>query len=124
VKIAVVGLQNRAHFRQRSCSERAETRTERTVHHRGQVRPLQVTTTVTPLERNRVDDSISNLEGELAKDPPINHRRRAKMIFSDKDLRSAEFVLRTPGWLTCVQKERPVFQAKAAGDLETCVRFT
>src|SRR5258707_1015086 len=62
---------------------------------------VQIQTTVTPLERNRVGINIAVTEGDTAKIRGIN--LVGAKAFSEKELLS-EFVLRTPGWLTWYTK--------------------
>ena len=62
---------------------------------------MQITTTVTPLERNRVAINFNIAEGEVAKIRQINIV--GNKVFSDKDLLDL-FVLSTPGLLTWYSK--------------------
>ena len=74
------------------------------------------TTTVTPLERNRVAINFTIDEGEVAKIREINIV--GNKAFSEKELLDL-FVLRTPGWLTWYTKNDQYSKQKLSGDLET-----
>jgi outer membrane protein insertion porin family len=76
---------------------------------------VQVTTTVTPLERNRVAVNFAIDEGEVAKIKSINIVGNQE--FREKDLLEV-FVLRTPGWLTWYTKNDQYSRQKLQGDLE------
>src|SRR5581483_2147767 len=81
---------------------------------------VEITTTVTPLERNRVAINFSIVEGVAAKIRQIhfvgNH------VFSDDEL-ADQFVLRTPGLLTWYSKNDQYSKPKLEGDLETLRSF-
>src|SRR6185436_6010111 len=79
-----------------------------------------ITTTVTPLERNRVAINFDISEGEVAKIRQINIVGNS--VFKDKVLRD-EFVLRTPGWLTWYSKNDQYSKPKLQGDLEALRSF-
>jgi outer membrane protein insertion porin family len=81
---------------------------------------VDVQTTVTPLERNRVGINFTVKEGEVAKIKGINIVGAS--AFSEKDL-LAEFVLRTPGWITWYTKHDQYSRQKLAGDLESLRSF-
>lgn len=76
----------------------------------------QITTTVTPLERNRVGINFSVDEGNIAKIKQINIVGAS--AFKEADLLDL-FVLRTPGWLTWYTKNDQYSKQKLSGDLET-----
>src|SRR5256886_4059964 len=76
---------------------------------------VEIQTTVTPLERNRVGINIAVTEGEVAKIRGIN--LVGAKAFSEKELLN-EFVLRTPGWLTWYTKHDRYSREKLSGDLE------
>ncbi|MBL8488759.1 MAG: outer membrane protein assembly factor BamA [Rhodocyclaceae bacterium] len=80
----------------------------------------EITTTVTPLERNRVGINFAIDEGQIAKIRQINIVGAA--AFSEKDLLD-EFVLRTPGLLTWYTKNDQYSKQKLAGDLEKLRSF-
>ena len=103
----------------RALLERAERELKNQYISRGKY-GVQVTTTVTPLERNRVALNFDISEGEVAKIRGINIV--GNKIFSDKDLVS-EFVLRTPGWLTWYSKNDQYSKPKLQADLENLRSF-
>ena len=98
----------------RALVERAEQELKRQYLSRGYY-SVNVTTTVTPLERNRVGISFSIEEGDVAKIRQINIIG-AKEI-PEKDLLEI-FELRTPGWFTWYTKNDQYSKQKLAGDLE------
>ena len=79
-----------------------------------------ITTTLTPLERNRVAINFDISEGQVAKIRQINIVGNS--VFKDKALRD-EFVLRTPGWLTWYSKNDQYSKPKLQGDLEALRTF-
>ena len=79
-----------------------------------------ITTTVTPLERNRVAVNFDISEGQVAKIRQINIVGNS--VYKDKALRD-EFVLRTPGWLTWYSKNDQYSKPKLQGDLEALRTF-
>jgi outer membrane protein insertion porin family len=81
---------------------------------------VQIQTTVTPLERNRVGINIAVTEGDVAKIRGIN--LVGAKAFREKELLS-EFVLRTPGWLTWYTKHDRYSREKLSGDLENLRAF-
>src|SRR5919109_3153538 len=81
---------------------------------------VQIQTTVTPLERNRVGINIAVTEGDIAKIRGIN--LVGTKAFSEKEL-LGEFVLRTPGWLTWYTKSDRYSREKLSGDLENLRAF-
>jgi outer membrane protein insertion porin family len=81
---------------------------------------VQIQTTVTPLERNRVGINIAVTEGDIAKIRGIN--LVGAKAFSERELLS-EFVLRTPGWLTWYTKADRYSREKLSGDLENLRAF-
>jgi outer membrane protein insertion porin family len=81
---------------------------------------VTITTTVTPLERNRVGISFNVDEGEVAKIHQINII--GNQAFSEKELLEL-FVLRTPGWLTWYTKNDQYSRQKLQGDLESLRSF-
>ncbi|MBL79623.1 MAG: outer membrane protein assembly factor BamA [Nitrosomonadaceae bacterium] len=76
---------------------------------------VKITTTITPLERNRVGLNFSIDEGEVAKIRKIN-------IVGSKAFRERELVglfsLRTPGLLTWITSDDQYSKQKLSGDLE------
>lgn len=99
----------------RALVERAEQELKRQYLSRGHY-AAQITTTVTPLERNRVAINFGVDEGEIARIKQINIVGAG--AFAEKDLLDL-FVLRTPGWLTWYTKNDQYSKQKLSGDLET-----
>ena len=81
---------------------------------------VDVTTTVTPLERNRVSLAFNITEGEVAKIRDINII--GAKAFKEKELLSL-FELRTPGWFTWISKNDQYSKQKLTADLETLRSF-
>ena len=81
---------------------------------------VQIVTTVTPLERNRVGISFSISEGRVAKIRQINFV--GNHVFSDKSLRG-EFSLTTPGLMTWYTKSDQYSKPKLQADLESIRSF-
>ena len=99
----------------RSLVERAEQELKRQYLSQGYY-AAQITTTVTPLERNRVGITFAVDEGDIAKIRQINIV--GATAFKEKDLLE-QFKLRTPGWLTWYTKNDQYSKQKLSGDLET-----
>ncbi len=98
----------------RSLLERAEQELKRQYLSRGKY-GAEITTTVTPLERNRVGINFTVHEGRVAKIREINIVGNEN--FKDSTLRGL-FQLRTPGWLTWYTKNDQYSRQKLAADLE------
>lgn len=98
----------------RSQLDRAEQELKRQYLVRGRYAML-VTTTVTPLERNRVAINFNVEEGDVAKIRQISII--GAKAFSEKDLIDL-FVLRTPGWMTWWSKHDQYSRQKLSADLE------
>ena len=99
----------------RAMVERAEQELKRQYLAQGHY-SVQVTTTITPLERNRVGVNFAVNEGDIAKIKQINIIGAGAIKESDLlDL----MVLRTPGWLTWYTKNDQYSKQKLSGDLET-----
>ncbi len=79
-----------------------------------------ITTTVTPLERNRVAINFNIVEGEVAKIRQINIV--GNHDFKEKELLD-QFVLTTPGWMSWFTKDDQYSKQKLAADLETLRSF-
>lgn len=103
----------------RSVLERAEQELKRQYVSRGKY-SATVTTTVTPLERNRVAISFNVVEGEVAKIRQISII--GAKVFREKDLIDL-FVLRTPGLMTWFSKHDQYSRQKLQADLETLRSF-
>jgi outer membrane protein insertion porin family len=99
----------------KSLLDRAEQELKRQYLTRGRY-AANVSTTVTPLERNRVSLNFSVEEGDAAKIRQItiigNH------AFSERELKR-QIELRTPGLFTWYSKADQYSRQKLAGDLET-----
>jgi outer membrane protein insertion porin family len=76
---------------------------------------VQIQTTVTPLERNRVGLNIAVTEGEVAKIRGINIV--GAEAFPESELLS-QMTLRTPGWLTWYTKHDRYAREKLSADIE------
>lgn len=76
---------------------------------------VQLTTDVTPLERNRVAIDITVVEGKTAKIKKVNIV--GNHTFDDKLLMDA-FQSRTGGWLSTFTKDNQYSRPKLSGDLE------
>jgi outer membrane protein insertion porin family len=109
-----VGLSESRIF-DRSLVERAEQELKRQYLSQGYY-AAQITTTVTPLERNRVGITFAVTEGDIAKIRQINIV--GAKSFKEKDLLEL-FNLRTPGWLTWYTKNDQYSKQKLSADLET-----
>ncbi|HMK13926.1 MAG TPA: outer membrane protein assembly factor BamA [Burkholderiales bacterium] len=79
-----------------------------------------VTTTVTPLERNRVAITFNISEGEVAKIRQINIV--GNHAFKEKELLDL-FTLTTPGWFTFFTKNDQYSKQKLSADIETLRSF-
>ncbi len=77
---------------------------------------VTITTTVTPLERNRVAVSFDISEGEIAKIRQINVI--GNEVIPEKDL-LAQLVLSTSGWMSWYSKNDQYSKQKLSADLET-----
>lgn len=94
--------------------DRAEQELKRQYLGRGRY-AVAITTTVTPLERNRVSINFTVDEGEVAKIRQINII--GAKAFREKDLIDL-FILRTPGWMTWWSKHDQYSRQKLSADLE------
>lgn len=98
----------------RAVVERAEQELKRQYLSRGYY-AANVTTTITPLERNRVGVNFRVEEGDIAKIRQINII--GNTIFKEKELQQ-QFTLRTPDWLSWYTKNDQYSKQKLSGDLE------
>jgi outer membrane protein insertion porin family len=103
----------------RSALERAEQELKSQYLGKGKY-GVQITTNVTPLERNRVAINFTVVEGEVAKIRAINIV--GNKVFKESELLDL-FVLRTPGWLTWYSKNDQYSRQKLEGDLENVRSF-
>ncbi|HWI12674.1 MAG TPA: outer membrane protein assembly factor BamA, partial [Burkholderiales bacterium] len=112
--LAQVGLAEGRIF-DKSLLDRAEQELKRQYLSRGKY-AVNVTTTVTPLERNRVALNFTIDEGDVAKIREI--RIIGANAFRERDLLS-QFFLRTPGIMTWYSKADQYSRQKLSADLET-----
>jgi outer membrane protein insertion porin family len=99
----------------RSVADRAEQELKRQYLTRGKY-AAEVTTTVTPLERNRVSVNFNVVEGDSSKIRQISII--GAKAFSERQLLGL-FVLREPGWFTWYSKQDQYSRQKLSADLET-----
>ena len=99
--------------------DRAEQELKRQYLGRGYY-AVNVSTTVTPLERNRVSINFNVEEGRVAKIRQIS-------VIGAQTFRESEllglFVLRTPGWLTWFSKHDQYSRQRLSADLESLRSF-
>jgi outer membrane protein insertion porin family len=103
----------------RSALDRAEQEMKRQYITKGKY-AAQVTTTVTPQERNRVAVNFNIVEGDSAKIARINIV--GNKAFTEAQLLS-EMTLTTPGWITWYTKNDQYSKQKLSADLETLKSF-
>ena len=99
----------------RSLLERAEQELRRQYLSRG-LYGVEVKTTVTPIERNRVNVSMAVNEGEISRIRSITFTGNS--VFSDSTLRGV-MELSTPNWLSWYTKRDQYSRQKLGADLET-----
>ncbi|MBP0597114.1 outer membrane protein assembly factor BamA [Herbaspirillum sp. LeCh32-8] len=99
----------------RSQVDRAEQELKRQYLSRG-LYGAKVTTTVTPVERNRVAITFTVDEGDVSRIKQINFV--GNKVFSDSTLRD-QIKLTTPGWFTWYTKADQYSKEKLQGDIET-----
>jgi outer membrane protein insertion porin family len=99
----------------KSLVERAEQELKRQYLSHG-LYGVQITTTVTPIERNRVNISFAIEEGDAARIKQIKFV--GNKVFSDSDLLK-QIKLSTPGWFTWYSKSDQYSKQKLSGDIET-----
>jgi outer membrane protein insertion porin family len=108
-----IGIAESRNF-DRSTLERAEQELKRQYLSRGKY-GVTITTTITPLERNRVSINFNVDEGDAAKIKQINIV--GAQAFREKDLQ-ALFELQTPNWISWYTKNDQYSKQKLAADLE------
>ncbi|MDR3390903.1 MAG: outer membrane protein assembly factor BamA [Sulfuriferula sp.] len=81
---------------------------------------VEIETTITPMERNRVAISFNVKDGDVAKIKEINIV--GNKAFTEKQLRD-QFQLRTPGWFTWYSKNDQYSKQKLSADLESLKSF-
>ena len=99
----------------RSLLDKVQLELERQYYSRGKY-GVKIETTVTPLERNRVDILIDVSEGSVAKIRQINIV--GNTVFDDETLLS-KFNQSTPNWLSFYTKDDQYSKQELAADLET-----
>lgn len=109
-----VGLTEARPF-DKALADRAEQELKRQYLNRSMY-GAQVVTTVTPIERNRVNLNFTVTEGEVAKIREL--RIVGNSAFSESTLKDL-FDLNTGGWLSWYTKSDRYSRAKLAADLET-----
>jgi outer membrane protein insertion porin family len=103
----------------RSAVDRAEQELKRQYLSRG-LYAAKITTTVTPVERNRVNVTFAVDEGEAARIKQINIV--GNKDFSDSAL-TEQLKLTTPGWFTWYTKNDQYSKAKLATDIDALRSF-
>ncbi|MDR2187270.1 MAG: outer membrane protein assembly factor BamA [Azonexus sp.] len=103
----------------RALLDKAEQELKRQYLSRGKY-AANITTTVTPLERNRVSINFNIEEGEAAKIRQINIV--GNQAFTEDTLLDL-FELRTPGWLTWYTKNDQYSRQKLGADIEKLKSF-
>ncbi len=99
--------------------DQAEQEIKRVYQSRGYY-ASQVTTTVTPLDRNRVGINFAVQEGEVAKIRAINFV--GNQVFKEQDLLEL-ITLRTPNWISWITKNDQYSKQKLSADLDTVRSF-
>lgn len=103
----------------RALLDKAEQELKRQYLSRGKY-AVEIKTTVTPLERNRVSINFTIDEGDAAKIKQINIV--GNQAFKEKELLEL-FQLQTPGWLTWYTKNDQYSKQKLSADLENLKSF-
>lgn len=103
----------------RSLLDKAEQELKRQYLSRGKY-AAEITTTITPLERNRVGINFNIVEGDAAKIRQINIV--GAKAFKEKELLGL-FELTTPGWMTWYSKNDQYSRQKLSADLEKLKSF-
>lgn len=103
----------------RALLDRAEQEIKRQYQAGGRY-SVQITATVTPLDRNRVSVNFAVEEGEVAKIRAINIV--GNQVFQEADLLEL-LSLTTPGWMTWYTKNDQYSRQRLAGDLDALRSF-
>ena len=103
----------------RSLLDKAEQELQRQYFNRGKY-AVEIKSTLTPLERNRVAVQFDVVEGSSAKIQQINIV--GNQAFKEKELLK-QFTSTTPGWLTWYTKNDQYSKSRLAGDLEALRSF-
>lgn len=99
--------------------DRASQEIKRLFFSRGKY-AVEIETTITPMERNRVAITFNIKDGDVSKIKNINIV--GNKAFTEKQLLD-QFQLRTPGWFTWYNKNDQYSKQKLAADLETLKSF-
>ena len=99
--------------------DRAEQELKRQYLSRG-LYGVQITTTVTPIERNRVNINFAVDEGDVSRIRQINIV--GNKAYSEKELRD-QIKLSTPGWFSWYTKSDQYSKQKLTGDIEALKSF-
>ncbi len=103
----------------RALLDKAEQELQRQYFNRGKY-AVEIKSTLTPLERNRVAVQFDVVEGDSAKIQQINVV--GNQAFKEKELLK-QFTSTTPGWLTWYTKNDQYSKSRLAGDLEALRSF-
>ncbi|HWR76880.1 MAG TPA: outer membrane protein assembly factor BamA [Thiobacillus sp.] len=103
----------------RALLDKAEQELQRQYFNRGKY-AVEIKSTLTPLERNRVAVQFDVVEGDSAKIQQINIV--GNQAFKEKTLLK-EFGSTTPGWLTWYTKNDQYSKSRLAGDIEALRSF-
>ena len=98
----------------RALLDKAEQELQRQYFNRGKY-AVEIKSTLTPLERNRVAVQFDVVEGDSAKIQQINIV--GNKAFKEKELLK-QFTSTTPGWLTWYTKNDQYSKSRLAGDIE------
>jgi outer membrane protein insertion porin family len=103
----------------RALLDKAEQELQRQYFNRGKY-AVEIKSTLTPLERNRVAVQFDVVEGDSAKIRQINIV--GNKTYTEKELLK-QFVSSTPGWLTWYTKNDQYSKSRLAGDIENLRSF-
>ncbi|MEW6589987.1 MAG: outer membrane protein assembly factor BamA [Pseudomonadota bacterium] len=103
----------------RAMLDKAEQELQRQYFNRGKY-AVEIKSTLTPLERNRVAVQFDVVEGDSAKIQRINIV--GNKAFKEKELLD-QFTSTTPGWLTWYTKNDQYSKARLGGDIEALRSF-
>jgi outer membrane protein insertion porin family len=103
----------------RALLDKAEQELQRQYFNKGKY-AVEIKTTLTPLDRNRVAVQFDVVEGETAKIRQINIV--GNKAFTEKQLLK-EFSSTTPGWLTWYTKTDQYSKSRLGGDIESLRSF-
>jgi outer membrane protein insertion porin family len=103
----------------RALLDKAEQELKRQYFNRGKY-AVEIRSTLTPLERNRVAVQFEVVEGDSAKIRQINIV--GSKAFKEKELLK-QFTSTTPGWLTWYTKNDQYSKTRLAGDIESLRSF-